>query len=155
MYSFEPSEEQQMLIDVARRFAEKDLRPAAHEAEEHRGFEPGLIEKGWELGVLQASVPDEYGGFGERSALTSILAAEELAWGDLAGALAIMAPSLFVTPDPVSGHRGAENASICPRCWKPNGSLTPPPSLNTATISIPTISRPLRSRMAGITSSTG
>ena len=98
MYSFEPSEEQQMLIDVARRFAEKDLRPAAHEAEEHRGFEPGLIEKGWELGVLQASVPDQYGGFGERSALTSILAAEELAWGDLAGALAIMTPSLFVTP---------------------------------------------------------
>ena len=62
MYSFEPSEEQQMLIDVARRFAQNDLRPAAHEAEEHRGFDPGLIEKGWELGVLQASVPDEYGG---------------------------------------------------------------------------------------------
>jgi alkylation response protein AidB-like acyl-CoA dehydrogenase len=98
MYSFEPSEEQQMLIDVARRFAEKDLRPAAHEAEEHRGFADKLIEKGWELGVLQASVPEEFGGFGERSALTSILAAEELAWGDLAGALAIMAPSLFVTP---------------------------------------------------------
>lgn len=103
MYSFEPSEEQQMLIDVARRFAEKDLRPAAHEAEEHRGFPEKLIEKGWELGVLQASVPEEYGGFGERSALTSILAAEELAWGDLAGALAIMAPALFVTPILVAG----------------------------------------------------
>ena len=86
MYSFEPSEEQQMLIDVARRFAENNLRPAAHEAEEHRGYNQDLIEKGWELGVLQASVPDEYGGFGERSALTSVLAAEELAWGDMAGA---------------------------------------------------------------------
>ena len=98
MYSFEPSEEQKMLIDVAKRFSQNDLRPAAHEAEEYRGFSPGLIEKGWELGVLQASVPEAYGGFGEPSTLTSILAAEELSWGDLAGTLAIMAPSLFVTP---------------------------------------------------------
>ena len=122
MYSFEPSEEQKMLIDVARRFAEKDLRPAAHEAEEHRGFEPGLIEKGWELGVLQASVPDEYGGFGERSALTSILAAEELAWGDLAGALAIMAPSLFVTPILVAGSEEQKTKYLPPVLeaeWQP------------------------------------
>ncbi|MBN2045131.1 MAG: acyl-CoA dehydrogenase family protein [Anaerolineales bacterium] len=122
MYSFEPSDEQQMLIDVARRFAENNLRPAAHEAEEHRGFDPGLIEKGWELGVLQASVPDEYGGFGERSALTSILAAEELAWGDLAGALAIMAPSLFVTPILVAGSEEQKSQYLPPVLeaeWQP------------------------------------
>jgi acyl-CoA dehydrogenase len=122
MYSFAPSDEQQMLIDVARRFAENDLRPAAHEAEEHRGFEPGLIEKGWELGVLQASVPDEYGGFGERSALTSILAAEELAWGDLAGALAINAPSLFVTPILVAGTEEQKTEYLPPVLeaeWQP------------------------------------
>lgn len=98
MYSFEPNEEQQMLIDVAKRFAENDLRPAAHEAEESRELPQKLIEKGWELGVLQASVPADYGGFGERSALTSVLAAEELGWGDMAGALAIMTPALFTMP---------------------------------------------------------
>jgi acyl-CoA dehydrogenase len=122
MYSFEPSEEQQMLIDVAKRFAQNDLRPAAHEAEEHRGFDPALIEKGWELGVLQASVPDEYGGFGERSALTSVLAAEELAWGDLAGALAIMAPSLYVTPILVAGTEAQKEKFLPPVVeaeWQP------------------------------------
>ena len=98
MYSFEPNDEQQMLIDVAKRYAENDLRPAAHEAEESRELPQKLIEKGWELGVLQASVPEEFGGFGERSVLTNVLAAEELAWGDLAGTLAVMTPGLFVTP---------------------------------------------------------
>ena len=114
MYSFEPSEEQKMLIDVAKRFSQNDLRPAAHEAEEHRGFSPNLIEKGWELGVLQASVPEEFGGFGEPSALTSILAAEELAWGDLAGTLAIMVPSLYVSPILQAGTDEQKNKFIPP-----------------------------------------
>ena len=52
---------------------------------------------------MQASIPDQYGGFGERSALTSILALEELAWGDMAGAIAILTPSLFVTPILLAG----------------------------------------------------
>ena len=33
MYSFEPSEEQKMLIDAVGRYASSDLRPAAHEAD--------------------------------------------------------------------------------------------------------------------------
>ena len=98
MYSFEPTEEQQMLIDVVKRYAENDLRPAAHEAEEESKLPEKLVEKGWELGILQASVPGEYGGFGEYSAITNVLAAEELAWGDMAGAMAVMAPGLFALP---------------------------------------------------------
>jgi acyl-CoA dehydrogenase len=98
MYGFEPSEEQQMLVDSVRRFAVNDLRPAAHEADETGGFPQGVIRKGWELGVLQASIPERYGGFGERSAVTGALAAEGLGWGDLAGALAVMTPGLFALP---------------------------------------------------------
>jgi acyl-CoA dehydrogenase len=98
MYSFEPNEEQQMLIDAVGKYAENDLRPAAHEAEESCELLKKLISKGWELGLLQASVPESYGGFGERSAVTGALAVEEMAFGDLAGALAVMTPSLFATP---------------------------------------------------------
>lgn len=98
MYSFEPNEEQQMLIDAVGKFAENDLRPAAHDAEENRELPKKLTSKGWELGFLQASVPETYGGFGERSAVTGVLALEEMAYGDLAGALAVLAPSLFATP---------------------------------------------------------
>src|SRR4030067_707651 len=59
---------------------------------------PALIEKGWELGLLQASIPEGYGGFGERSAVTGVLAAEELGWGDLSAALAVLAPNAFALP---------------------------------------------------------
>jgi alkylation response protein AidB-like acyl-CoA dehydrogenase len=48
--------------------------------------------------VLQASIPEDYGGFGDHSALTGVLAAEEMAWGDLAGAMAVMTPGLFTLP---------------------------------------------------------
>ena len=98
MYSFNPTEEQQMLIDAVNKYAVNDLRPAAHEAEERRELPKKLLSKGWELGLLQASIPESYGGFGERSAVTGVLALEEMVFGDLAGTLAVLTPSLFATP---------------------------------------------------------
>jgi alkylation response protein AidB-like acyl-CoA dehydrogenase len=98
MYSFEPSDEQKMLIETAIKYAVNDLRPAARDAEEEKSLPPKLVAKGWELGILQASIPENYGGFGERSAVTGALAGEELASGNLAGALAIGAPGLFALP---------------------------------------------------------
>lgn len=103
MYSFEPTEEQQMLIDAISRYAQNDLRNIAHDADEEGSFSRKVIEKGWELGFLQASVPEQYGGFGERSAVTGVLAVEEMAFGDLAGALAVMTPGLFATPILLTG----------------------------------------------------
>ena len=100
MYSFEPNEEQQMLIDAVGKYAANDLRPAAHDAEESRELPKKLVSKGWELGFLQASTPEAYGGFGERSAVTGVLALEEMAFGDLAGALAVL------TAPVLCGHEG-------------------------------------------------
>ena len=48
--------------------------------------------------MLQASVPEAYGGFGDRSAVTGALATEELAYGDLAASFAIGNPALFAVP---------------------------------------------------------
>jgi len=103
MYSFEPNEEQQMLVDAVGKYAQNDLRPAAHDAEESRELPKKLIGKGWELGFLQASTPEAYGGFGDRSAVTGALAMEEFAFGDLAGALAVLTPSLFAVPILLAG----------------------------------------------------
>ncbi|MBI5964282.1 MAG: acyl-CoA dehydrogenase family protein [Chloroflexi bacterium] len=112
MYSFEPNEEQQMLVGAVGKYAENDLRSAAHEAEESRELPKKLISKGWELGLLQASTPEAYGGFGERSAVTSALAVEEMACGDLAGALAVMTPSLFATPILLAGSEEQKQAYL-------------------------------------------
>jgi alkylation response protein AidB-like acyl-CoA dehydrogenase len=103
MYSFEPSEEQQMLMDAVGKYAANDLRAAAHDAEESRELPRKLIGKGWEIGLLQASTPETYGGFGDRSAVTGALAVEQMAFGDLAGALAVMTPSLFAIPILIGG----------------------------------------------------
>jgi alkylation response protein AidB-like acyl-CoA dehydrogenase len=103
MYSFEPTEEQQMLIDAVGKYASNDLRTAAREAEEGGELPKKLVSKGWELGFLQASIPESYGGFGERNAVTGVLALEEMAFGDLAGTLAVLTPSLFAMPILLAG----------------------------------------------------
>lgn len=103
MFDFEPTEEQQMLVDAVKRFASSDLRPKAHDADEEGQFPDRLIEKGWELGYVQASIPEDFGGFGERSLVTGVLAAEEMAWGDFSGALAVLAPGLFALPISIAG----------------------------------------------------
>lgn len=122
MYSFEPSEEQQMLIEVANRFGVNDLRPAAHDAEEEGHLPEALIQKGWEIGLLQTSVPEEFGGLGEHSVLTNALAAEELAFGDLAGALAVLSPNLFAMPIIFEGSKGQKEKylpDIAENPWQP------------------------------------
>jgi len=122
MYSFEPSEEQQMLMDVVTRFASNDLRPLAREADEGQDFSEKVIEKGWELGILQASIPEEFGGFGDRSALTGVLALEEMSWGDAAGAMAIMTPGIFAMPLLLAGSDEQKRAylpQIVEAEWQP------------------------------------
>lgn len=123
MYSFEPSEEQQMLIGVIQGYAKDALRPAAHDAEEEGELPMDLVERGWgEIGILQASVPGDYGGFGDRSAVTGVLAAEELAWGDLALSLGLMTPNLFVVPILLVGTEEQKKTYIPPVIegdWQP------------------------------------
>jgi acyl-CoA dehydrogenase len=122
MYGFEPTDEQRMLIDAVKRYAQNDLRPAARDAEEEGELPAALIEKGWELGVLQASIPEEYGGFGEHSAVTGVLAAEEMAWGDLAETMAVMAPSAFAIPILLGGTEEQKANWLPPVIeaeWKP------------------------------------
>jgi acyl-CoA dehydrogenase len=114
MYSFEPTEEQQMLIDTVSRYAASNLRPAAHDADEEGALPLSLIKKGWELGVLQASTPEAYGGFGEHSSITGVLAAEEMAYGDLAGAVSVMAPGLFAIPILLSGNEEQKRQYLPP-----------------------------------------
>jgi acyl-CoA dehydrogenase len=98
MVSFTPTEEQQLLIDTIRRYATQDVRKIAHEADE--ASEPALavIETGWQMGLIPSAIPEEMGGFGEMSAVTGVLAAEEMAFGELAVAIHVMTPALMAYP---------------------------------------------------------
>ncbi len=122
MYSFEPDEEQRMLIEAVERYATNDLRTAAHDADEAGELPVELIEKGWGLGVLQASIPEAYGGFGDRSAVTGVLAAEAMGWGDLASALAVMLPATYAMPVLLGGTEEQKTRWLPPVIeaeWKP------------------------------------
>lgn len=133
MYSFEPSEEQKMLVDAINRFASSDLRPKAREADEEAQITAKLVEKGWELGFLQASIPESYGGFGEYSAVSGVLAAEALAYGDLAGAMAVNSPALFALPILLAGSEEQKKKylpAVVEAEWKPYTAALIEPSFD-------------------------
>jgi len=96
MISFQPTDEQKMLVDSIRRYSEADVRKVAHEADEQDHAPDSVIGKGWELGLLPGLIPEAYGGYAdEQPAVTGVLALEELAWGDLGIALKVWAPANF------------------------------------------------------------
>jgi alkylation response protein AidB-like acyl-CoA dehydrogenase len=133
MFSFELNEEQKMLVSAVSRFAGQDLRRIAHDADEQGEIPASVVSKGWELGLLQASIPEQYGGFGDRSALTGALALEELAWGDLAGTLAVTTPSTFAIPLLLAGSEEQKQTYLAPVVlddWQPYTSALIEPNFN-------------------------
>ena len=99
MISFAPTADQQLVIDTIGRYVRERVEPARHEADEERRYPAALIEEGWRLGLTTTWVPETYGGLGEpHSAVNAALFAEELAFGDLALALNVLAPALLGLP---------------------------------------------------------
>ena len=98
MLDFEPSEEQQLILETVRQFSTNEIRPKARECEEAAKIAPELLAGAHELGFTANALPEEFGGGGARSAVTGALIAEELAWGDLGLALAILSPTLAALP---------------------------------------------------------
>jgi alkylation response protein AidB-like acyl-CoA dehydrogenase len=99
MISFSPTEEQRQVVDMVHRFSANVVRPNGRDCEEKKVIPEDLLAKFWELGLVANSIPEDCGGYGyERSALTGALIAEELAYGDLGLALAMLSPTLFAYP---------------------------------------------------------
>ena len=59
---FELSEEQKMVIEEAKKFAEKKLAPAAAEFDEKQEVNLAALKELGQLGYLGMTVPEEYGG---------------------------------------------------------------------------------------------
>ena len=83
MIDFQPTDEQQLVIDTVRNFAVNEIRPRARECDESKKLPEKVIEQAHELGLVANALPESAGGGGERSAVTGVLVAEELAVGDL------------------------------------------------------------------------
>jgi len=74
---FELTEEQLMIRQAARDFAQTELKPGVIERDEHQKFPAEQIKKLGELGFLGMMVSSEYGGSG-MDALSYVLVMEEL-----------------------------------------------------------------------------
>jgi len=62
--NFEQTENQQMIADMIRDFAAKEIRPKMMEWDESQHFPVDLFRKMGELGLMGVLVPEEYGGSG-------------------------------------------------------------------------------------------
>jgi alkylation response protein AidB-like acyl-CoA dehydrogenase len=80
------SEEEQMFRQAVRDFAESEVRPLVHEMDEAAKFDPGLLAKFYEMGLMGIEIPETYGGAGG-SMFMATLAIEELARVDASAAI--------------------------------------------------------------------
>ncbi|MFN6378556.1 MAG: acyl-CoA dehydrogenase [Flavobacteriales bacterium] len=62
--NFEPTENQKMIAQMVRDFAEKEIRPYVMEWDESQVFPREVFKKMGELGLMGVLVPQEYGGSG-------------------------------------------------------------------------------------------
>lgn len=77
---FNLSDEQRLIQQTAKEFAEREMYPVSAEYDENASW-PGEIHKqAWELGLMNVTVPEEYGGPG-LGCFESVLVAEQMAWG--------------------------------------------------------------------------
>jgi acyl-CoA dehydrogenase len=94
---FTLAEEQEDMREMAHDFAAKEIRPVAWDYDRDGTWPQEIVEKAWELGLMNSHLPAEYGGVGG-SYLDACLVGEELAWGCAAIATTIGANELAATP---------------------------------------------------------
>jgi len=77
---FTLTDEQKDMREMAHDFAEKEIRPVAWEYDKDGTWPQDIIDKAWELGLMNTHLPEEYGGPG-LDYLTGCVIEEEIGWG--------------------------------------------------------------------------
>ena len=104
LFDISPDDEQQMLQEGVRDFAETKVRPVAKQADFDKETPAEVLDQANELGINMLGVPEELGGvMHEQAAVTSVLIGEALAHGDMGIAYAALAPGAVAT---AIGHWG-------------------------------------------------
>jgi acyl-CoA dehydrogenase len=96
MISFEPTEDQKLMVESVAQFAKNALRPKIREFEKLRGVPEAVRKTAHELGLGMIALPEAVGGAG-LGLMTAVLLEEEIAWGDPAAAFAFGGPGAFGT----------------------------------------------------------
>jgi len=101
---FDPrlTEEQEQLVQTARRFSAERLIPNATEWDRKEEFPTKVFEEAWQLGLMNVELPEQYGGIGLHT-FDGCLTSEELSYGCAAIATSIMCNHLGSLPLFIAG----------------------------------------------------
>ncbi|MBK7837784.1 MAG: acyl-CoA dehydrogenase family protein [Candidatus Obscuribacter sp.] len=102
---------------LARDFASRQMRKVSHGAESS-DFPLELIKAAWESGLLNMSVPEEFGGLG-LGALENCVIAEELAWGEAGIAGSIEGSEIAQCFVLTCGTKEQQAEFLSPPCGRP------------------------------------
>lgn len=93
LFDLSLNEEQQIIRDSVKRFAQQELRPKAYQADKEAILDEAVFNQVLELGLNYLSIPESQGGTAiEYTPITSALIAEDMAWGDLSMAYTLLSP---------------------------------------------------------------
>src|SRR5215211_8868572 len=97
MLDFTLTDEQRNIRDMAHDFAENEIRPVAWGYDRDGTWPTEIIDKAWEVGLMNSQLHESYGGAGA-SYVDGTLIGEELAWGCAAIATTLGANELAAVP---------------------------------------------------------
>jgi acyl-CoA dehydrogenase len=117
---FTLTDEQKDLREMAHAFAEKDMRKVAAEFDKDGTWPQEIIEKAWEIGLMNTHTPEEYGGPG-LDYLSGCLIEEELGWGCSGIGTSLAANGLASAPVALGGSEDVKKEYL--------GMLTEEPKL--------------------------
>src|ERR687898_157125 len=120
MIDFTLTHEQQALREMAHDFGEREMRPIAWEYDREGTWPQEIIEKAWEVGLMNPHIPEEYGGAGA-SYMDGVLIEEELGWGCSGIGTSISCNGLAAAPIGIGGSEETKKKYL--------GMLTEEPKL--------------------------
>jgi len=116
--SFRLSEEQKALRELAREFAANEIRPVAASYDEHQTHPADVIVAAHELGLLNAHIPEEYGGPG-LSCFDGMLIGEQLYWGCAGIGTSLVVNGLGAGPVIIAGTDAQKRSWLPPLLEEP------------------------------------
>ncbi len=118
MIAFSMSEEQKQLQALAQTFTKNEIIPIAAEYDRLEEVPWQVVEKAFELGLLNASIPEHVGGLGLGMLEESIIG-EEIAYGCMGIYTVLMASELGITPILLCGSEAQQKRFLAPMLEKP------------------------------------
>lgn len=117
MIDFSLSEEQIALQEMAREFAEKEMKPNAGKYDRGEEFPEEIMKKAFEVGFLTCTIPKEYGG-GGLGDIDTVIISEELAAGCAGMYTTMMVNALAYTPIILFGTDEQKKKFLTPQTEK-------------------------------------